>query len=113
MGNVPSSKEILHARIAAVPWRPHVVSIFSKKVLTTTSMSSAIASCTDDHTPWALLVVYLKEVEHPEQMLRVPTPWLELVMDDELPDKPDDTFACSKELAKEPGLRGGLAPISS
>ncbi len=69
--------------------------------------------CTNDCTPWALLGVYLKEVEHPEQMLWEPTPWSVLITDDELPDKLDDSFACSKELVKEPGLRGGPAPISS
>ena len=61
---------------------------------------------TDDRTPWALLGVDLKEVECPEQMLWVPTPWSKLITDDELPDELDDSFACSEELAKEPGLHG-------
>jgi hypothetical protein len=69
--------------------------------------------CADECTPWALLGVDLKEVECPEQMLWAPTPWLELVTDNELPNELDNSVACSKELAKEPGLRGGPAPISS
>ena len=52
-------------------------------------------------------------MEHPEQVLWVPTPWSELVSNDELPDKLDDSLAGSEELAKEPGLRGRPAPISS
>ncbi len=69
--------------------------------------------CTNDRTPWALLGVDLKEVEHAEQMLWAPTSWSELVTDDELSDKLDDSFACSEELTKEPGFRGGPAPVSS
>ncbi len=131
MGTVPSPKEKLHARIAAATWCPHVVSIFLKKSAhhyvnklgncinerpDPFSMGLYINSavgCTDNHTPWALLGVYLKEVEHPKQMLWVPTPWSELVTDDELPDEFNDSFTCSKELAKEPGLHGGPAPVSS
>ncbi len=69
--------------------------------------------CADECTPWALLWVDLKEVEHPKQMLWAPTPWSELVTDGEFPNELDNSFACSKELAKEPGLRGGPAPVSS
>jgi|LakMenEpi03Aug12_release.lakeMendotaPanAssembly.Ray.scaffolds.fasta_scaffold433337_1 hypothetical protein len=69
--------------------------------------------CADDRAPRALLGVYLEKVERPEQMLWASTPGSELVTDDELPDELDDSFACSEELAKEPGLRGGPAPVSS
>ena len=131
MGTVPSFKEILHARIVAAPWRPHVVSIFSKKSThhyvhelgngvnerpDPFSMGLCVngaVGCADKRTPWALLRVDLKEVERPEQMLWVPTPWSELVTNDELPDELADSFTCSEVLAKEPGLRGGPAPISS
>ena len=69
--------------------------------------------CANERTPWALLRVNLKEVERPKQMLWAPTPWSELVTNDELPNELDDSFACSEELAEEPGLRGGSAPVSS
>ena len=60
--------------------------------------------CADDRAPRALLGVYLKEVECPEQMLWVPTPWLELVTNKELPDDLDHSLASSEELVEEPGL---------
>jgi hypothetical protein len=95
MGTVPSSKEKLRARIATAPWGPPVVSIFLKKSTRhyvnelgdcinerpdPFSMGLCIngtIGCTNNRTPWALLGVDLKEVEHPEQMLWAPTPWLE------------------------------------
>ena len=131
MGTVPSFKEILRARIAAAPWRPHVVSIFSTKSThhyvhelgdgvnerpDPFSMGLCVngaVGCADERTPWALLWVDLKEVERPKQMLWAPTPWSELVTNDELPNELNNSFACSEELAKEPGLRGGPAPVSS
>ena len=60
--------------------------------------------CADDRAPRALLGVDLEEGERPVQMLWATTPWSKLVMDDELPDELNNSFAGSEELAKEPGL---------
>ncbi len=58
-----------------------------------------------DHATQAMLGVYLQKVQHPEQVLRVPPPWLELVANNELPKDLDNPHACSKELTEEPCLR--------